>query len=62
METFGSCSELNWSQGIALDTQSLSSICTGDTAVVIVPSSRTGGIPARCTARLLGRMERPDQA
>jgi hypothetical protein len=56
LETFGSCYELDWAQTIALDTRSMSNMCTGDTATLIVPRGldRT---PDRCSVRLLGKME-----
>ena len=54
-ETFGTCFELDWTNAIALDTNGPSSLCTGDTATLIVPRGldRT---PDRCTVRLLGKM------
>lgn len=55
-ETFGSCHELDWTNQVALDTRSLSNICTGDTATLIVPRS-IGNQPDRCSVRLLGKME-----
>jgi len=59
-ETFGACPELDWTFSIALDTRptSASSLCTGDTATLLVPRS-LGGPPDRCTVRLLGKMEPP---
>lgn len=55
-ETFGPCTELDWAFRIALDTGSSSSLCTGDTATLLVPRSLSGR-PDRCTVRLLGKME-----
>lgn len=55
-ETFGPCPELDWTFKVALDARSATTVCTGDTATLIVPTaSRT--MPARCTVRLLGKME-----
>lgn len=55
LETFGPCHELDWAQSIALDTRTMSNMCTGDTATLIVPRGldRT---PDRCSVRLLGKM------
>lgn len=55
LETFGSCPELDWSHAIALDTRGPSSLCTGDTATLIVPRGLDRR-PDRCTVRVLGRM------
>lgn len=54
-ETFGPCTELDWAFRIALDTGPSSSLCTGDTATLIVPRSLAGR-PDRCSVRLLGKM------
>lgn len=56
-ETFGPCPELDWTFRIALDTGPISSVCTGDTATLLVPRTGGGGPPDRCTVRLLGKME-----
>lgn len=54
-ETFGACPDLDWSQRIGFDTRMQPSLCTGETATLLVPSSIPG--PAdRCTVRILGRM------
>ncbi len=55
LETFGSCPELDWSHAIALDPRGPSSLCTGDTATLIVPRGLDRR-PDRCTVRVLGRM------
>jgi len=55
LETFGSCPELDWSHAIALDTRGPSSLCTGDTATLLVPRGLDRR-PDRCTVRVLGRM------
>lgn len=57
-EAFGSCPELDWSQRIALDTQALSSVCTGSTATVLVPATPSGRLD-RCPVRLLGKVAQP---
>lgn len=54
-ETFGSCPELDWAHAIALDARGPSSLCTGDTATLIVPP-RLDRTPDRCSVRLLGKM------
>lgn len=59
LETFGPCPELNWSHAIALDTRGPSSLCTGDTATLLVPRGLDRR-PDRCTVRVLGQWERPD--
>jgi hypothetical protein len=53
-ETFASCPELDWAHAIALDTRAMSSVCTGDTATLIVPTA--GRTPDRCSVTLLGKM------
>lgn len=55
VETFGACPELDWTYAIGLDTRGPSSLCTGDTATLIVPRGidRT---PDRCTVTVLGKM------
>jgi hypothetical protein len=58
-ETYGSCPELDWSHRIALDTRADISLCTGDTATLIVPTGLGAGVPQRCTVRLLGKMIEP---
>ena len=55
LETFGSCPKLDWSHAIALDTRGPSSLCTGDTATLIVPRGLDRR-PDRCTATVLGKM------
>lgn len=55
IETYGPCPDLDWSFSIALDTRAQTSLCTGDIATVVVPRT-IGGVPDRCTARVLGRM------
>jgi hypothetical protein len=56
LETFGPCPDLDWALQIAIDSRMQSSLCTGDTATVIVPRSIGGGGSDRCTARVLGRL------
>ncbi len=56
LETMGSCPDLDWSLQIGIDPDHQSSICTGDTVTLVIPQS-LGGIPQRCTARVLGKME-----
>lgn len=58
LETFGPCPELDWSFQIALETRPGTSLCTGDTATLLVPRS-IGGRPDRCSVRLLGKLEEP---
>lgn len=55
LETFGPCPDLDWSFQIGLDTRVQTSLCTGDTATVIVPRG-IGGAPDRCTATVIGRV------
>ena len=55
LETFGPCPEIDWSFAIGLDTRLQSSLCTGETATLLVPQNLDG--PAnRCTARVLRRV------
>lgn len=56
-ESFGPCSELDFAQAIALDTDSRTSICTGSMETLIVP--RFGGPADRCQVRLLGKVIEP---
>lgn len=58
LETFGPCPELDWSFQIGLETRPGTSMCTGDTATLLVPTS-IGGRPDRCSVRLLGKLEEP---
>jgi hypothetical protein len=58
-ETFGACPELDWSFQIALDTRAQTTVCTGDTATLLVPRGIGGGPADRCTVRLLGKMLEP---
>ena len=55
LETFGTCPELDWAHSIALDTRGPSSLCTGDTATLIVPTSLRS-TPDRCSVRVLGKL------
>lgn len=55
LETFGACPDLDWSQSIAIDSRAAISLCTGDTATVVVPSTFAGA-PSRCSARVLGKV------
>lgn len=55
LETFGPCPDLDWALQIGIDTRMQTSLCTGNTATVIVPRT-VGAPPDRCTARVLGRM------
>jgi hypothetical protein len=58
LETFGPCTELDWSFSIVLDARPSLSLCTGDTAILLVPRS-IGGRPDRCSVRVLGKMMEP---
>ena len=54
-EAFGnSCRELDFADGVALDTGTRTSLCTGATETLIVP--RPGASPDRCSVRLLGKV------
>lgn len=54
-EAFGnSCRDLDFALGVALDTGTRTSLCTGATETLIVP--RTGTSPDRCSVRLLGKV------
>lgn len=55
LETYGPCPDLDWSLSIVLDTRLQTSLCTGDIATVVVPQT-VGGLPNRCTARVLGKV------
>lgn len=56
LETYGPCPDLDWSFRVAIDTRFAgSSLCTEDTATVLVPRGISGP-PDRCTARVLGRV------
>lgn len=52
-ETIGSCHDLDFTTQIALDTRGMSSVCTGHTETLLVPSP-TG--TRRCSVRVLSRM------
>lgn len=59
LQTYGPCPDLDWSFRVAIDTRfEGSSLCTGDTATVIVPRGISGPTD-RCTARVLGRVAAP---
>ncbi|MGI8944195.1 MAG: DUF6491 family protein [Qipengyuania sp.] len=58
LETYGPCPGIDWSLQIGLDTRFQSSLCTGDTATLVIPRSIDGGTE-RCTARVLGRALEP---
>ena len=54
-EVFGACNDLDFAQQIAFDTNSRTTIYTGNTETLLVPSTFAGG-PDRCQVRLLGKM------
>jgi hypothetical protein len=56
LETFGSCPAFSWSNAIALDTRGINSLCTGQTATVLVPSTLGTDRVDRCTVRVLGKV------
>lgn len=58
LETLPGCPGLNWSWRIALDPKFQSTLCTGDTADLIVPSGVGGGAD-RCMVRVLGKVSEP---
>ena len=56
LEPFAGCPNLNWANNIALNTRSFTTLCTGETAELLVPSGiSTQGVD-RCTARVLGKV------
>lgn len=55
LETMGTCPELDFSQRIALDTRSSTSVCTGNLENLLVPSVTPGDFD-RCPVRVLGRV------
>lgn len=54
-EVSGTCRDLDFAHRIALDTRGLSSVCTGNTETLLVPSA-IGSQPDRCFVRLLGKV------
>ena len=54
-ETFGGCRELDWTLRIGLDTRGKSSVCTGDTPMLLVPVRGSGHVE-HCEVRLLGKV------
>ena len=59
LEPFAGCPNLNWANNIALNTRNFSTLCTGDTAELLVPSGISGHGVDRCTARILGKVSVP---
>jgi len=59
LEPFAGCPNLNWANNIALNTRSFTTLCTGETAELLVPSGISGGGADRCTARVLGKVSVP---
>lgn len=57
-EAFGSCPELDFAQGIAFDPRASTSICTGQTETLLVPSAMSDRFD-RCQVRLLGKVIQP---
>lgn len=55
LETLGTCPELDFSQQVALDTRSATSVCTGNLENLLVPSVTPGEVD-RCAVRVLGRV------
>lgn len=55
LETMGTCPDLDFSQRIALDTRSSTSVCTGNLENLLVPSVTPGEVD-RCPVRVLGRV------
>ena len=53
-ETFGSCPDLNWAQGIGFDVAGTSRICDGIDVDLIVPGTFIG--PRRCPVRLVRKL------
>jgi len=54
-EVFGACNDLDFAQQIAFDTNSRTTIYTGNTETLLVPSTFPGGSD-RCQVRLLGKV------
>jgi hypothetical protein len=57
-ESFGPCPELDFAQAIAFAPRTRTSICTGQTETLLVPSSISGQFD-RCQVRLLGKVIEP---
>ena len=55
LETYGPCSDLDWSLQIGLDTSASTTLCTGEAATLLVQRT-IGERPDRCTARVLGKV------
>lgn len=54
LEPAGACPDIGYANRIALDNRNRVSLCTGDTATLLVPSA-TG--TDRCLVRVIGRIE-----
>ena len=59
LEPFAGCPSLDWANKIALDTRGFTTLCTGETAELLVPSGISGHGVDRCTARVLGKVSVP---
>ena len=53
LEPIGVCQEIDFAMRIAIDNRYGTSLCTGETTELIVPSSIG---PQRCTVRVVGRI------
>ncbi|MBD59954.1 MAG: hypothetical protein CL808_07535 [Citromicrobium sp.] len=54
LEPVGTCFDIDFARRIAIDERSGSSLCTGETTNIVVPSSTMG--PQRCLVRVVGRV------
>lgn len=54
-QVWGPCHELDFAEQIAFDPRTRSSICTGNTETLLVPTSISSQ-PDRCQVRLLGKV------
>lgn len=57
-ESFGPCPELDFAQAIAFAPRTSTSICTGQTETLLVPSAIRGEFD-RCQVRMLGKVIEP---
>lgn len=59
LETLGSCPDLDFANAVGLDVRGSVSVCTGQTEMLLVPSTIPGEVD-RCPVRVLGRVVETD--
>ncbi|TIX49750.1 DUF6491 family protein [Alteraurantiacibacter aquimixticola] len=61
-EVVGPCNDLDFAHRIAFDLRGRSTLCTGQTETLLVPSSIPSSRVERCTVRMLGKVLEEDEA